>query len=183
MRFFDILFSLLGVILLSPIIVIISVLIKTTSKGPIIFSHKRVGKNCKEFYCYKFRTMIDKADKMGSYMTKKNDPRITKLGQYLRKFSLDELPQLINVFLGHMSLVGPRPDTINQMRLYTEEERKERHAVRPGITGLAQVKARHTATNRERKKYDLFYVSKKSFCFDYYLVLQTFKHLIKDKSY
>ncbi len=183
MRFFDFIFSILGLLFLSPIILIVSVIIKATSKGPVIFSHCRIGKECKVFNCLKFRSMVDGADKVGGYMTKVNDQRITSVGAYLRKYSLDEIPQLINVLLGQMALVGPRPDTPKQMELYSEVERNKRHSIRPGITGLAQVRARHVATNRSRLKYDLFYLEKKSICFDFWILLQTVKNLIIEKSY
>ncbi|MEQ9091664.1 MAG: sugar transferase [Balneola sp.] len=183
MRLLDVFVSVVGLLLLFPIIIIISILIKLTSDGPVIFSHLRVGKHGKEFNCYKFRSMVKGADKIGGYMTEVNDRRITPIGQFIRKYSIDELPQLFNVIKGEMSLVGPRPDTPMQKNLYTEEQWKTRHNVRPGITGLAQVKARHTATNKMRLKYDLFYVENKSLFFDIYLVYKTILNLIFKKSY
>ncbi len=116
-------------------------------------------------------------------MTKINDKRITPLGHFLRKYSIDELPQLINVIKGELSLVGPRPDTPKQEKLYDVNDWKKRHSVRPGITGLAQIRARHIATNKNRMRYDLFYINQKSMGFYFWIIAQTIKNLVKNKSY
>lgn len=138
-RFFDIFFSLLGGILLSPVFLCISLLIKISSKGPVFFVQKRVGKGNKDFNLFKFRTMHINADKMGFLTVGFDDPRITKFGYYLRKFKLDELPQLFNVLIGEMSFVGPRPE----VRKYINKLGSDRDillSVRPGITDWASLK-------------------------------------------
>lgn len=183
MRLVDLILSMIGFIFLLPLMMIVSIVIKLTSPGPVIFSHERVGKECRKFNCYKFRSMIDGANKIGSYMTQKNDQRITPFGNFIRKYSIDELPQLINVIKGELSLVGPRPDTPKQEKLYDINDWKKRHSVRPGITGLAQISARHIATNKNRMRYDLFYINKKSMEFYFWIIAQTIKNLVKNKSY
>ncbi|MEQ9265694.1 MAG: sugar transferase [Balneolaceae bacterium] len=183
MRVLDITFAVIGIILLLPIMLVISVLIKFTSNGSVTFHHKRVGRHCRTFNCLKFRSMVTGADRIGSYMTAKNDSRITPFGSFLRKYSLDELPQLFNVLLGHMSLVGPRPDTPMQLDIYSEEEKELRHSIRPGITGLAQVRARHVATNKNRLRYDLFYVRKQSVALYFWIIYKTIVNLITKESY
>lgn len=169
---------LLLLILVIPFI-IIAILIKFDSKGSVFYRQIRVGLNCREFKIFKFRTMVSNADQLGGYSTVKNDSRITKIGQVLRKTSLDELPQVINVIFGNMSFIGPRPDVPDQKKNYTEIEWIKRHQVLPGITGLAQCRNRHGTTNSSRKKYDLFYNRKVNFCLDIKIVLWTLKVLKK----
>lgn len=137
-RLFDIIFSFLGLIILSPIFVVLSIWIKLSSKGPVLYRQKRVGKGGKEFWLYKFRSMYIDADKRG-LLTVGKDARITSSGHYLRKYKLDELPQLFNVLMGDMSIVGPRPEVKKYVDLYTEEQKKILN-VRPGITDLASIK-------------------------------------------
>lgn len=137
-RVFDLLFSSFGILLLSPILLITATAIKLFDKGPVFYKAPRVGKEGKIFRMIKFRTMSMGADK-GSSSTKSDDPRITKPGAFLRKYKLDEIPQLFNVFLGEMSLVGPRPQIKWAVDLYSEEEKKIL-AVRPGITDYASIK-------------------------------------------
>ena len=136
-RFFDILFSCLGLICLSPILLIIYILIKTESKGPGLYAQKRIGKDGKPFKLLKFRTMREGSDK-GNQITIGEDERITKTGRHLRKYKLDELPQLVNVIKGEMSLVGPRPEVEKYVRLYTPEQRVVL-SVLPGITDYASI--------------------------------------------
>ena len=136
-RFFDILFSCLGLICLSPILLIIYILIKTESKGPGLYAQKRIGKDGKPFKLLKFRTMREGSDK-GNQITIGEDERITKIGRHLRKYKLDELPQLVNVIKGEMSLVGPRPEVEKYVRLYTPEQRVVL-SVLPGITDYASI--------------------------------------------
>ena len=166
------------VIFILPIIVI-SFLIKIDSKGPILYKQRRVGKETKEFIIFKFRTMVFNADKIGGFSTFKHDARITRVGAFLRKWSLDEIPQFVNVLLGDMSLIGPRPDVPKQKDNYSDKEYIDRHSVLPGITGLAQCRNRHNLTNRGRKKYDIFYNNKLSFMLDIKIIFWTFKVLIK----
>lgn len=136
-RVLDILISVVGLILLSPFIIYTSLRIKADDAGNIFFKQKRVGKNGKEFYLYKFRTMYANSEHKGM-LTYGNDSRVTKYGQYLRKYKLDEIPQLLNVLTGDMSIVGPRPEVKKYVDLYTEEQR-EVLRVRPGITDMASI--------------------------------------------
>lgn len=137
-RLFDFLFSLLGLILLFPLFLIIFIWIKLDSKGPIFYKQVRVGKNDKDFSLYKFRSMKIDSDKSGLLTVGEKDSRITKSGYYLRKYKLDELPQLFNVLKGEMSIVGPRPEVRKYVDMYTEEQRKVL-AVKPGITDYASI--------------------------------------------
>lgn len=137
-RLIDIVLSLLGIILLSPFIIIIALIIKLTSKGPILFMQERIGYKGKSFKIFKFRTMIADAEKVGKQITVHGDSRITRIGKILRKLKLDELPQLFNVLIGDMSLVGPRPEVKKYVNMYTAEQR-EVLAVRPGITDFASI--------------------------------------------
>ncbi len=137
-RFFDIVVSLLGILITSPILLVVSLLIKLTSKGPVFYKQERIGKDEKPFFILKFRTMVVNADQQGLKITVGGDKRITGVGKFLRKSKLDELPQLFNVFAGQMSLVGPRPEVAEYVALYNEEQRKVL-IVRPGITDYASV--------------------------------------------
>lgn len=136
---FDIIFSLIGLLVFSPLFFVFGLAIKTTSPGPVFFRGERIGKNGKTFRIYKFRTMVMNADKLGGPTTSDDDPRVTKIGKFLRKYKLDELPQFINVLKGEMSFVGPRPEVEEVVKLYTEEEKKLL-SVRPGITDWASLK-------------------------------------------
>ncbi|MCF0147264.1 MAG: sugar transferase, partial [Clostridium sp.] len=138
-RIFDFLVSLLGIVILSPVFIIVSIAIKIDSKGSILFLQKRVGKDGREFNIYKFRTMVTDAEKLGKQITIGNDSRITKVGAFLRKFKIDELPQLFNVLLGDMSLVGPRPEVPKYVALYNDEQKKVL-SIRPGITDMASLR-------------------------------------------
>jgi lipopolysaccharide/colanic/teichoic acid biosynthesis glycosyltransferase len=137
-RLFDFLASFIGIIILSPILIIVSIAIKVDSKGEVMFLQKRVGKDGKPFNIYKFRTMVTDAEKLGKQITVGKDNRITKVGGFLRKYKLDELPQLFNVLKGEMSLVGPRPEVPAYVNLYNEAERKVL-SVKPGITDFASI--------------------------------------------
>lgn len=140
-RIFDLICSTLGLIVLSPVLIIIAIRIKTGSDGPVFFKQIRVGENNEEFEILKFRTMVVDAEKLGRQITVGNDSRITKIGAFLRKYKLDELPQLINVFRGDMSLVGPRPEVPRYVKLYNEKQKKVLE-VKPGITDLASIRYR-----------------------------------------
>lgn len=135
-RFLDFVLALLGIIFLLPIFIVIAILIKKEDGGSVLFKQVRVGQNGKPFKIYKFRTMVENAEKLGSQVTKGDDPRITKIGKFLRKYKLDELPQLLNVLKGDMSLVGPRPEVPKYVEAY-KEDYSEILKVKPGITDYA----------------------------------------------
>lgn len=177
-RIFDILVSLLVLLPASPFMVLVALLIKLESKGPVIFKQERVGRFGKTFPIYKFRSMVVDASSQGPHFTQDQDPRITRVGRFVRKTSLDELPQLLNVLKGDMSLVGPRPDVPKQRSDYTQAEWDKRNSVRPGITGLAQAKLRSAATLEERTRLDLEYVDNVSFIYDIWVILLTVKQVL-----
>ena len=177
-RIFDCLVSLVLLILFFPFIVLICVAIMMESNGGILFVQERVGQSAKPFRMYKFRSMVAGADRKGPYFTAKGDPRITKVGTFLRKTSLDELPQLLNVFLGNMSLVGPRPDVFAQRPNYSDAEWAKRTRVKPGITGLAQATIRNIGGPGQRTALDLEYVDKASFGLDLKILLLTVKQIL-----
>ena len=137
-RVFDFIASLLGLIVLSPLFLVVAILIKLDDGGSVFFRQTRVGQYGKPFKIYKFRTMVENAEKLGAQVTKGDDPRITRVGRFLRKYKLDELPQLINVLKGEMSLVGPRPEVPKFVKLF-EEDYKEILQVKPGITDYASL--------------------------------------------
>jgi len=137
-RFFDVFFSAIGLIILSPLFLVLAVWIKIDSKGPVFYKQLRVGKDNHDFYLYKFRTMAEDADKKGLITIGGRDPRITRLGYYLRKYKIDELPQLMNVLRGDMSLVGPRPEVRKYVEKYNSQQRQIL-SVKPGITDYASI--------------------------------------------
>lgn len=139
-RIFDIICSFIGLIILSPVLIIIAILIKLSSSGGVFFKQRRVGLNSRLFFVYKFRTMVPDAEIRGLKITIDKDPRITKLGELLRKTKLDELPQLFNVLIGNMSLVGPRPEVPEYVNLYPEDIKRIVLSVKPGITDWASIK-------------------------------------------
>jgi lipopolysaccharide/colanic/teichoic acid biosynthesis glycosyltransferase len=177
-RVFDISLSLLALLVLFPLFFIVSLGIYCSDKGPFFFKQKRVGRNGTEFGIYKFRSMVVNAESLGGYSTADADPRITAIGRWIRKTSIDELPQLINVLLGDMSLVGPRPDVPAQKKLYTEQEWQLRNSVRPGITGLAQATLRSEATTEQRKALDLQYVQEISLLTDLKIIFMTIRQVV-----
>ncbi|MDO8435967.1 MAG: sugar transferase [bacterium] len=138
-RLFDIILSLIGLIAASPLLLLIAVLIKKESKGPVFFRGQRIGKNGEPFRIFKFRTMVVNADKLGGPSTASDDPRLTKIGKFLKKYQLDELPQLIDVLQGKMSLVGPRPEVLFYVNMLSEEEKKIILSISPGMTDLASL--------------------------------------------
>jgi len=142
-RLFDIIFSLLGLILVSPLFLFIGILIKRESPGPAFYRGKRVGKNGKEFRIFKFRSMVLDAEKIGGPSTSADDPRLLKIGKFLKKHNLDELPQLINILKGEMSFVGPRPEVPSEVETYDEETKKIILSVKPGMTDLATLSNIH----------------------------------------
>ena len=176
-RMIDVVLSLFGLVLISPFVVIIAILIKIDSKGPVFFKHHRIGKNGKPFSMYKFRTMKDGAEAMINDFTPeqleewnenfklKDDPRITRIGKFLRKTSLDELPQLINILRGDMSIVGPRPIIEVELEEYGNDK-DEFLSIRPGLTGWWASNGRSEISYPERCSYELYYVRNESFWLD-----------------
>lgn len=175
-RTIDILLSGLALIILSPILLILAILVRVKLGGPIIFKQERPGLNEKIFKMYKFRTMTDAKDKDGNLLP--DEDRLTSFGKKLRSTSLDELPELINIFKGDMSVVGPRPLLSRYLERYNDEQRK-RHMVRPGITGLAQVEGRNAISWDEKFKFDVLYVGKVSFKMDVKIILRTVSVVLK----
>ena len=182
--------SFVGVIVLSPFFLIISLLIKVTSKGPVFFVHERVGLNGKKFKLIKFRTMVNNAEEMiASFSPEqkkeweenyklKDDPRITKIGKFLRRTSLDELPQLINILKGDMSIVGPRPVVDEELNWYGDKKDKLL-SVKPGLTGWWAVNGRSNVPYPERCDLELYYVDHISFALDVKIILKTLGAIIK----
>lgn len=180
-RLFDILISLVSLIVLSPLLIIISILIKVTTKGPIFFVQRRVGRYDSEFKMIKFRTMIIDTPNVATDMLDDPDRYITTIGKFLRSTSLDELPQLINILKGNMSFVGPRPALYNQVDL--NEERKE-HGINklvPGLTGWAQINGRDTIELKEKVKLDKEYLENKTVLFDLKIIYLTFWRVVTKK--
>jgi lipopolysaccharide/colanic/teichoic acid biosynthesis glycosyltransferase len=157
-RLMDIVLSLAALAVLSPFFLAAALAIALESGFPVIFRQQRVGLGGREFGMYKFRSMVKNAAAIGPYHTAADDPRITRVGRFIRRTSIDELPQIVNVLKGEMSLVGPRPDVPAQRVNYTEAAWTERCSVRPGITGLAQAMLRSQATEEQRQSLDLRYV-------------------------
>ena len=177
-RFLDILFSLLGLVFTFPLLALISIAVWLQDGGPSFFGQVRVGLGGREFKMWKFRSMLQNAEQKGGYSTALRDPRITPLGRIIRRTSLDELPQMFNVLAGDMSLVGPRPDVPAQRGLYTDDEWRLRHQVRPGITGLAQATLRSEATAEQRKQLDLQYARAPSVLLDLRILAMTFRQVL-----
>lgn len=177
-RLFDLILAAALLMALSPLLLIVCVLIRLDSAGDVVFRQVRVGRGCQPFEILKFRTMVSNAERLGSFRTEFSDPRITRVGRVLRRTSLDELPQLVNVLRGDMSLIGPRPDVPGQREDYSEVEWVARHRVRPGITGLAQATLRSDATIDERKRMDLSYAEKSGLVLDMRIVLLTIRQLL-----
>lgn len=175
-RIIGFLISLLALIILSPIILIVAILVYVKLGSPIIFKQERPGKDGKIFKMYKFRTMLDSYNKFGEVLP--DEERLTKFGRILRSTSLDELPELINVIKGDMSLVGPRPLLVEYLELYSEEQNK-RHNVRPGITGWAQVNGRNSISWNEKLNLDVEYVNNLSFILDIKILFLTVYKVFK----
>jgi exopolysaccharide biosynthesis polyprenyl glycosylphosphotransferase len=184
-RSFDLLFSSVVLVLTSPLFVLIALLIKLDSKGPVFYKQERVGLDGKPFQILKFRSMKTDAERAtGPVWAQKDDPRITRVGRFLRRFSLDELPQLINVWKGEMSIVGPRPERAHFVEQFKNEVPKylDRHRVRTGMTGWAQVNGlRGNAPIEERTKFDVYYVENWSLVFDLKIILKTIRAVLFGK--
>ena len=183
-RFADIICSAIAIILLSPFFIIISIAIKATSKGPVIFVHNRVGKNGKKIGIYKFRSMVMNAEELIEKFTPeqkeefkknfklKNDPRITKIGKFLRKTSLDELPQLFNILKGDLSIVGPRPIIEVETKIYGKYK-DMLLSVKPGLTGFWAANGRSDTSYKRRRAMEIYYVKNRSLLFDIKIILKT----------
>lgn len=169
-RLFDIVISLCSIVILSPAYLLLAVLVRVKLGSPVIFKQERPGKDEKIFHLYKFRSMNDARNEKGELLP--DEARLTSFGKKLRSTSLDELPELVNILRGDMSLIGPRPLLVRYLPWYTEEERR-RHDVRPGLTGLAQVNGRNALGWEERFAYDLEYVDRLSFGMDLKIIGMT----------
>lgn len=174
-RILDILIALLGLIILFPLFTFVIFIIKLESNGPVFFKQLRPGRNGRLFRIYKFRTMNEMKDKNGNLLP--NEERLTKIGRFLRKLSLDELPELWNVMKDEMSLVGPRPLRVEYLDKYSPEQAR-RHEIKSGITGWAQVNGRNAITWEEKFKYDVWYVDHLSFSVDLKIILLTIKKVL-----
>jgi len=188
-RLFDIMFSLFGLTIASPLLFLIAILVRVSSQGSVFFRGERVGKDGRNFRIYKFRSMIVGAEEKGGPSTAADDPRLTKIGPFLKKFQLDELPQLINVLKGEMSLVGPRPEVPLYVDMMTEEEKKIILAIRPGMTDLASLLNFHEGDilkgspdpektymekiRPEKIRFQIEYVKNRSFWLDIKIIIKT----------
>ncbi|OGZ72277.1 MAG: sugar transferase [Candidatus Staskawiczbacteria bacterium RIFCSPLOWO2_01_FULL_38_12b] len=173
-RVFDVFGAVIGLVILAPIFFIVAMLIKIDSVGSVFFKQERIGKDGNPFYPFKFRTMVEGAVSKGlGYTVSNNDERITKTGKFLRKWGIDEFPQLINVLKGEMSLVGPRPTLRYQVEKYNEFEKK-RLLVKPGLAGWALIHGRNSLSWKERIAYDVWYVEHWSLWLDIKIIFKTF---------
>ncbi len=180
-RLFDLVVSAILLVVLSPLFVLIAIAIRLDSKGSVWFTQERLCRGAEEFTLFKFRTMIQNAPDLrnsdGSTFNSSNDSRVTRVGNFLRKTSLDELPQLLNILFGSMSFVGPRPDQVDQEVFYVGDEWK-RNMVKPGITGLAQINGRNAISWAERKQLDLQYVERQSLLLDIEIMIKTVPYVL-----
>lgn len=191
-RLFDVCASFTALVLLSPMFLVVAIAIKAEdSQGKVFYSQIRVGKGGKRFKMYKFRSMVSNADELlktlisendvdGAMFKMKLDPRVTKVGSFIRKYSIDELPQLVNVLKGNMSLVGPRPPLEREVKEYTDYD-KQRLYVKPGCTGLWQATVRNSVGFDEMVRLDLIYVQKRSLKFDLWIIFRTVKIMFRPK--
>lgn len=166
-RLIDIVMSLLGIIILSPVMLIAGIAVAVSSKGPMLFKQTRVGRKKKLFLMYKFRSMyVDTPENMPTHLLTNADSHITPVGKFLRKTSMDELPQLFNILVGHMSIVGPRPALPNQIELIAERDKYGANDIRPGLTGWAQVNGRDELCDMDKARFDGEYCRRIGFFFD-----------------
>lgn len=191
-RLFDVVLSLLGIILLSPLLLVIALIVKCTSKGPAIYKHERIGLKGKKIYIYKYRSMVMDSGNFKKYFNEEqfklfmtnfkldNDPRITRIGMFLRKSSLDELPQLLNIFKGDMSIVGPRPIVEEELVKYGLFA-STYLSIKPGLTGMWQVNGRSDTTYEERVQMDVKYVKNLSLLNDIKIIFKTFGAVLAKK--
>ncbi|CDR30485.1 Putative colanic biosynthesis UDP-glucose lipid carrier transferase [Acholeplasma oculi] len=181
-RIMDTLLSFIGLIVLSPIFILVIILIKLDSKGPILFKQKRVGKNKKHFYIYKFRTMrIDTPKDTPTHLLENPEQWITKMGKFMRRTSIDELPQIINILKGDMSIIGPRPALWNQFDLIDERDKYGANDVYPGLTGYAQIHGRDELSIAQKAKLDGYYVKHMSLWLDIKIFFGTFFSIFKSE--
>jgi lipopolysaccharide/colanic/teichoic acid biosynthesis glycosyltransferase len=183
---FDYSFSIIGLIILLPVILILAIAIKFSTEGPVIYSQKRIGKNGRPFHIYKFRSMNCTDEEGTELISGKEDMRINKVGRFMRKHKLDEIPNLINVLKGEMSFTGPRPEQRHfiEMIIIRNPEYKLLHNIKPGITSWGIVKFGYASNIKEitqRMKYDLYYVENRSFLFDLKIILKTISIILKGK--
>lgn len=180
-RTMDIVSSLVGLILLSPLFLLVAILIKLDSKGPIIFKQIRIGKNSKPFYIYKFRSMKIDAPNLSTEEFINASDFTTKVGKFIRKTSIDELPQLVNILKGDMSIVGPRPVIEREVRLLELRKESNVDSILPGITGLAQINGRDNIDDYEKVKYDFEYLSKRNLVLDIKIIINTVLKVAKSE--
>lgn len=180
-RTMDIVSSLVGLILLSPLFLLVAILIKLDSKGPIIFKQIRIGKNSKPFYIYKFRSMKIDAPNLSTEEFINASDFTTKVGKFIRKTSIDELPQLVNILKGDMSIVGPRPVIEREVRLLEIRKECNVDSILPGITGLAQINGRDNIDDYEKVKYDFEYLSKRNLVLDIKIIINTVLKVTKSE--
>lgn len=172
----DFILSLMAIIILSPVLIVVTILVRTKLGSPVIFKQKRPGKDENIFTLYKFRTMTDERDEEGNLLP--DDIRLTKFGKLLRSTSLDELPELFNILKGDMAIVGPRPQLVRDMVFMTDTQRK-RHSVRQGLTGLAQINGRNNISWEEKINYDLKYIQNITFLNDIRIIIKTILKVFK----
>jgi exopolysaccharide biosynthesis polyprenyl glycosylphosphotransferase len=183
MRMLDLVAGIGLLLVLWPVMILISLLIKLTSSGPVLYQQQRVGKDGTTFTLFKFRTMVKDAEKMvGPILAKQDDPRITKTGKFLRTTRMDELPQLFNVLCGQMSLVGPRPERPHFVKLH-KPLRELRLAIKPGLTGLAQIRSFYDLKPRHKMKYDYLYLQRRSFFLNLYILAKTIPAIFSKKGW
>ncbi|MHC4745369.1 MAG: sugar transferase [Planctomycetota bacterium] len=180
-RGLETLMALLAIMLLLPVFAVIAVAIRVSGKGPVIFRQERAGKDGKPFAFYKFRTMKINTDPFGASPKSGDDPRLTRVGRFLREYSLDELPQLFNVLKGDMSIVGPRPLYLSQMAEW-DDRQKKRLLVKPGLTGLAQISGRGGLTREEKLELDVKYVETAGFLTDIKIIIGTLAQIFRRKN-
>ena len=180
----DLLIASVLLLIFSPVLLLCALAVRRSSPGPVLFKQRRLGQHGSPFYLLKFRSMIHNAPDLrnadGSAYTGEEDPRVTRVGHFLRRTSLDELPQFFNVFRGDMSLVGPRPDQVDQLRFYTETEKRKLN-VKPGITGLAQINGRNNISWERRKALDVEYVDRQTFWLDLSILARTIPYVLQRK--
>lgn len=175
-RVMDFILSFLAIVMLSPVLLVVAILVRTKLGSPVLFTQDRPGKDEKIFKLYKFRTMTDARDENGNLLP--DEVRLTKFGKMLRSTSLDELPELFNILKGDMSIIGPRPLLVRYLPRYNEEQRR-RHEVRPGLSGLAQVNGRNALSWEDKFKYDVQYVDNVTFWGDWKIIFQTVLNVLK----
>lgn len=160
-------------VILLPVMVLLALLVKADSKGPALFYQDRIGLNGRRFKIIKFRTMVPNAENKGPLLAVRGDPRVTRIGRFLRRWSLDEIPQLLNILKGDMAIVGPRPEIPPLVETYSTWQKKVL-AIKPGLTGLPQVMGRDDLDMDEKIRLDVYYLKKRSFCFDIWIIFRTF---------